>query len=137
MLSKGAFLLALTLISLRCDVLAKTETTSHQEESRTSASFENLSPELDNVCEDSSPLQYDYTILVDPSLPKSKLNCDQKAAASERVITCPNINMALAGHFHRDSTVFLLASGPNVTHILKQNTETFFRKLSDIGFFCR
>ena len=135
MLSKGAFLLALTLISLRCDVLAKTETTSHQEESRTSASFENLSPELDNVCEDSSPLQYDYTILVDPSLPKSKLNCDQKAAASERVITCPNISMALAGHFHRDSTVFLLASGPNVTHILKQNTETFFRELSDIGFF--
>ena len=75
---------------------------------------------------------YDHIININP-IRAGNSSCNSQLFASQRHITCPDVNTALK--FHADSTAYVFASGANVTHYLKQDSMTSFKSQSKVGFF--
>ena len=78
---------------------------------------------------------YKHVINIDPTTSRNS-SCNSQLFASQRHMTCPDVNTALK--FHADSTAYVFASGANITHYLKQdpnNSVTSFKSQSKVGFF--
>ena len=100
--------------------------------------------DADKACVVDYLRDYNHTVFVDPTTEDSNNNsssgsvsdCNAECFHEQRSVTCPNINAAL--QLHDNSTAYVLASGDNIVHYLKQDTgdsATFFRDLVRIGFF--
>ena len=87
-----------------------------------------------STCDEACAYQnYSHIVYVNSSAAASK-DCVLK---DHQNITSRDINTALAEQSHRNSTVFVLASGPNVTHFLERGNHSFLKELSDVGFFSK
>ena len=87
------------------------------------------------ICDEDDLNDYNHVINIDPTK-FGNSNCTPKLFASQRHMTCPDVNTALK--FHADSTAYVFASGANITHYLKSdlnNSITSFKSQSKVGFF--
>ena len=74
-------------------------------------------------------------VKIDPTLSNGSSDCYpvSHSLTGSTVTNCSDINAALT--FHKNSTAFILASGPNITHYLQEDfNNTFFEELSEIAF---
>ena len=97
-------------------------------------SFEEDKPSnYDEVCSSTDFHQeYNYVIRIDPTTKSNgDGNCNPKELNTE--MDCPDINTAFK--FHRNSTAYVFATGSDITHYLKEDSNaTFFTEVSDIAF---
>ena len=84
------------------------------------------------MCDVDDLNDYDHVINIDPTT-SGNSSCNSQLFASQRHMTCPDVNTALK--FHADSTAYVFASGANITHYLKQDSMTSFKSQSKVGFF--
>ena len=75
---------------------------------------------------------YKHVINIDPTT-SGNSSCNSQLFDRQRHMICPDVNTALK--FHADSTAYVFASGANITHYLKQDSMTFFKSQSKVGFF--
>ena len=84
-----------------------------------------------NVCVVDYHQEYDYVIRIDPTTKSNgDGDCNPKDFSTE--MDCPDINTAFK--FHRNSTAYVFATGSDITHYLKEDSNTFFTEVSDIAF---
>ena len=97
-------------------------------------SFEEDKPSnYDEVCSSTDFHQeYNYIIRIDPTTKSNgDGDCNPKEFSTE--MDCPDINTAFK--FHRNSTAYVFATGSNIIHYLKEDSNaTFFTEVSDIAF---
>ena len=78
--------------------------------------------------------QFEHVIFIDPTVPKQDISkCEEKKLKQDSALVqlCPDVNSAFKLQ-HRNSTVFIFASGSEVTHFLKADSaSTFFSGVSD------
>ena len=83
-------------------------------------------------CDVDNLSDYEHVINIDPATSDDS-SCNSQLFASQRHMTCPDVDTALK--FHADSTAYVFASGANITHYLKQDSMTSFKSQSKVGFF--
>lgn len=90
----------------------------------------------DQVCATNYSQEYRHVVYVDPAKRDSITDCDHQHFTTQPSVTCSDFSVALS--LHANSTAYVLASGANITHHLKQDTgdsSTFFEGLQKVGFF--
>lgn len=99
--------------------------------------MKDMPPNVEEVCHGDYEHKYEHVIYIDSSRRQDSYDdCNPWQFLKQASITCPDMNAAL--HFHANSVAYVLRSGGNITHYLKQdvsNSVTFFEDLSDVGFF--
>ena len=94
---------------------------------------EDKPPNYDEVCSSTDfHWGYNYVIRIDPTTKSNgDGDCNPKEFSEE--MDCPDINTAFK--FHRNSTAYVFATGSDITHYLKEESNaTFFEELSDVAF---
>lgn len=129
------FIPAIILLVSIVNTVAQRETLISDYEGRFKEKTNSVPTNSDQVCGADYSHDYEHIVFIDPTK-RNSTDCNPQQFSSQSTMTCSDLNTAL--YFHADSTAYVLASGANVTHYLKQDTGdslTFFSGLSNVGFF--